>query len=136
MKSRIIVASLIKDGNKILLGQKPKGKGPYPDTWHIPGGGIDIGNENCRDAMIREIKEETGLKVKSLQEVAWDTDIEPDKHGEPTRYIFLQFTAELAGGKLAPGDDMERFEWVDINDLPKYNLNKPTKTLFGKLGYM
>ena len=60
MKNRLIVAALIRNGSKILLGKKPKGKGPSPDTWHIPGGGIEtlirakrvVKFENCQDAMI------------------------------------------------------------------------------------
>ena len=135
METRFIVASLIRDGNKILLGQKPKGKGPYPDSWHIPGGGLQK-NESCKGAMIREIREETGLKVKNLKEAAWDTDVEPDKHGKSTYYVFLQFKSDLLGGKLAPGDDMHHLEWVDIKDLPKYNLNKPTKIFFKKMGLL
>jgi len=86
--------------------------------------------------MKRKIREETGLKVKNLKEVAWDTDVEKDKHGEPTYYIFLQFTADVAGGKLAAGDDMAHFEWVDSKVLKKYRLNRPTKILLKKLGYL
>lgn len=136
MKTRLIVAAVIKNVDKILLGQKPKSKGPYPDTWHIPGGGINIENENCEDAILREIKEETGLKVKNLQRIAWDTDVEPDKNGDVTYYIFLQFVSDLAGGKLRAGDDMKHFEWVNIKNISNYNLNKPTKILFKKLGYL
>jgi len=136
MKNRLIVAAVIKNGDKILLGQKPKGRGPYPNTWHIPGGGINPDIENCEDAILREVKEETGLEVKNLKRAAWDTDIEPDKNGEPTYYIFLQFMSELAGGKLKAGDDMQHFEWIGVKDISQYNLNKPTKNLFKKLGYL
>lgn len=49
---REIVSALIfsKDG------------GVYTDCWHIPGGGIEEG-ENKVDALIREIKEETGINI-------------------------------------------------------------------------
>lgn len=136
MKSRIIVVGLIKKDNRILLGQKPPGKGPYPDTWHLPGGGVNLEEENCEDAIIREITEETGLQVKNLSKVAWDTDIEPDKNGEETYYIFLQFSCDYASGLLLVGDDIASFEWVDVNSLSNYNLNKPTKVLLEKLGYI
>lgn len=135
MKNRLIVSAVIKNGNKILLGRKPEGKGPYPDTWHIPGGGVNA-NESAEEAILREIKEETGLRVDNLVKVAWDTDTEPDKNGEEMYYFFLQFVCDFSSGTLRAGDDMHKFEWVDIKNLSKYNLNKPTKILFKKLGYL
>ena len=135
MKNRLIVSAVIKNGNKILLGKKPKNVGPYPNTFHIPGGGVNT-NENVEDAIIREVKEETGLEIKNLVKIAWDTDIEPDKKGEETYYTFLQFTCDFSSGNLKAGDDMHTFEWIDIKDLSNQKLNKPTKILFKKLGYL
>ena len=135
MKNRLVVVAIIKDKGKILLGQKSPGKEPYPNTWHIPGGGINI-NEKCEEALVREIKEETCLEIKNIEKVAWDTDIEPDKNGEDTYYIFLQYECNVAGGTLQTGDDIHHLEWVDVKDLKKYKLNKPTKVLFKKLGYL
>lgn len=135
METRVIVCALIQKGEHILLGQKPTGKGPYPNTWHIPGGGIYLGKENCEEAILREIKEETGLTIKNLKKIAWDTDIEPNKHNVPTYYIFLQYSCDYKNGKINSGDDIEHLEWVKKTNLGKYNLNTPTKKLFKKLGY-
>jgi len=136
MKSRLIVVGLIKKGDKFLIGQKTPGRGPYPDTWHIPGGGINMGEENTEEAVQREIKEETNLEVDNLERVNWDTDIEPDKRREETYYIFLQFICDYKSGDLVAGDDMHHFEWVKKEDLKSYNLNRPSKKLFKYLGYL
>ncbi len=136
MKTRLIVCAVIRKNDRTLLGKKPKGKGPYPDTWHIPGGGIDIGDETCEDAVIREIKEEIGITVKNLVKISWDSDTEPDKNNEETYYVFLQFMCDFAGGELAANDDIRELEWVDIRDLNKYKLNRPSKILFKKLGFI
>ena len=133
MKYRIVVVGLIRKGYQVLLGQKHPGKGPYPDTWHLPGGGVELEKENTEEAVIREIKEETNLTVKNLKRVVWDTDIEPDKHGEPTYYIFLQYVCDYESGKLVPGDDMYHFEWVNKNDVLKYNLNKRSRKMLESL---
>jgi 8-oxo-dGTP pyrophosphatase MutT (NUDIX family) len=61
---RIIVSALIlsKDG-KMLLGKKdPLKGGVYPDCWHLPGGGVDEGEE-LRRALAREVEEEVGLNI-------------------------------------------------------------------------
>ena len=136
MEHRIIVVGVVKKGTKILLGQKPPGKGPYPDTWHLPGGGINFGEETCEEAVQREIKEEAGIEVTNVQKASWDTDIEPNKHGVNTYYIFLDYTADYKQGELLPGDDMHHFEWVDKDKLLEYKLNKPSKILLKKLGYL
>lgn len=135
MKHKIIVSAVIKKKNKILLARKAVGRGPYPDTWHIPGGAVNYNTETCEEAIIREIKEETGIKVKNLEKIYWDTDIEPDKNGIPTYYIFLVFKCDYVSGGAA-GDDIENLEWTDIEKLSKYNLNRPNKILFKKMGYL
>lgn len=136
MKSRIIVSAVIRNEDKILLARKPAGKGPYPDTWHIPGGGVDPEKETCEEALIREIKEETGLKVDNIKKVAWDSDTIPDKNGIETYYVFLQFTCDTKEIEINVGDDLHHLEWVSIDELSKYNLNKPSRILFNKLRFL
>lgn len=136
MKHRVIVGALIMDGDMVLIGRKPPGIGPYPDTWHIPGGGVKLGEETCDEAVKREIAEETGLSVKNLKKIGWDEDREPDKKGEMTSYIFLQYTCELSGGTLKPGDDMQHFIWVKRSDLGKYEHCRPSQKLFKRLGLL
>lgn len=62
MKNRIRVAAIIVEGDKILLV-----KHVDPDTGHAwwvpPGGGIEVQDTNIFDCAIREVFEETNLKV-------------------------------------------------------------------------
>lgn len=46
-------------GPEVLL-TRTSGRGPHPGWWTLPGGGIDHG-EDAAAALIREVKEETGL---------------------------------------------------------------------------
>lgn len=136
MKHRIIVAAVIHNGHKILLGKKSPGRGPYPDAWHIPGGGVNLGEETCEEAILREIQEEAHIQVKNLEKVQWNTDIEPDKHGEPTYYVFLVYRCDYESGEIHAGDDLEDLQWVSIQELTNYNLNRPTSIYFKALGYI
>lgn len=53
-----------KDG-KLLMGKKDPSKGGvYPNVWHIPGGGVDEG-EDLLEAIIREVQEEVGIDITS-----------------------------------------------------------------------
>ena len=59
----IVCAILRSQDGKVLLGRKAKRSGAvYSDCWHIPGGGIEDG-ENQVDALRREVQEEVGLNI-------------------------------------------------------------------------
>lgn len=50
---------------RILLEERSKAVSHFPGLWSVPGGTVDKG-ESADQAVIREILEETGLKLKSL----------------------------------------------------------------------
>jgi len=81
------VSALIftKDG-KLFQGMKDPAKGGvYADCWHIPGGGIDEG-EDKRTALIREIQEETGIAYRHTKSSSLTTPVAANaKNGQRTR---------------------------------------------------
>jgi len=104
----------IKDG-KILLS-------PQWDGYDFPGGGVDKG-ERLEAAVIREVKEETGLDVTvgDLLLVADDFFVHP-RSGKPLHSVLLFYRCEVIGGSLSDEGltEFERgiaklAEWVDID---------------------
>lgn len=136
MNYRIVVSAVIHKEGQILLGKRKPGVAPYPDTWQIPGGGVNLGQETTEEAVQREVLEETGLRIKNLKKFDWDTDIEKNKHGVDTYYIFLTYTCDYESGELAAMDDMAHFEWVPKERIKQLELCRPSIVLFGKLGYI
>ncbi len=61
---RIAALVIFSSDGKILMGKKdPQKGGVYPDAWHIPGGGMEKGEE-LEDTAIREGEQEVlGLKI-------------------------------------------------------------------------
>jgi 8-oxo-dGTP pyrophosphatase MutT (NUDIX family) len=59
---RVAAYALILRGDQILLTRLAS-RISADEKWHLPGGGVDHG-ENPRDALIREISEETGLEAE------------------------------------------------------------------------
>ena len=136
MKARIIVAAVIEKDGKILLGQKRKDIGPYPNTWHLPGGGVNLDSESLEDAMKREITEETGLDVSAIERIGFDEDYEPDKKGEMTHYVFLVFKVVPKTMQTNPGDDIITLQWFKKSELQNLSLARPTTKLFKELGWL
>jgi A/G-specific adenine glycosylase len=63
---RIVIGLIKRDGD--LLIQKRKEDGLLGGLWEFPGGKVEAG-ESLEDAVLREIKEETGLDVLLEQEI-------------------------------------------------------------------
>ena len=148
--TRDIVAAIIlsKDG-KIFQGmKKTDGGGVYADCWHIPGGGVEEG-ETKENALVREIREETGIDLSPyLLELVDDSGSgESEKvlrdTGEKVLckmkffvYRVVLFDTYANDIKIVLNDDLEKYEWVNVADLQKRKLTPPSIELFKKLGYM
>ncbi|MGK0222760.1 MAG: 8-oxo-dGTP diphosphatase, partial [Limisphaerales bacterium] len=96
--TRVSAYGLVVDNENILLcrisDQLPRLKG----QWTLPGGGLEF-RESPIDAMIREVKEETGLLVESagLQEV---NSNEVDVNDTQYHGIRIIYMTNLLGGTL------------------------------------
>jgi nucleoside triphosphatase len=134
MKTRVCAVGIIEKDGKILLGRKVKDRGPYPNTWLLPGGGVEEG-ESAETAIKREIKEETGLEVTNLVKIGVNEDDEPNKYGEMTHYIFHGFKAEPLGN-YAKTDEFPTLEWVDVKKLGSLTHARPSMKLFKDLGWI
>src|SRR5581483_2719727 len=135
MKARVVVTTIIEKDNKILLGKKAKDVGPYPNAWHLPGGGVDLENESLEDAVRREIKEETGLDVAHMERVNFDEDYEPDKKGVKTHYVFLVYKVTPTTMDAHAADDIVEIKWFDKSELKNITLTRPSVKLFKELEY-
>ena len=110
-KAEFTVLCLIQDGNRILLQNRVK------DDWKgytLPGGHVEPG-ESFVDAVIREMKEETGLDIID-PELAGIKQF-PIKGG---RYIVVLFKVERFRGEVVSSDEGE-MEWVEYDKLSEVN---------------
>ncbi|NTU46283.1 NUDIX domain-containing protein [Candidatus Roizmanbacteria bacterium] len=135
MKTRVIVAAIVEKDGKYLFGKKAKDVPPYPNTWHILGGGVEEG-ETLTQAIERELWEEGHIRVSDLEEINVAEDDELNKHGEMIHYIFHVFKTKYASGDVTPGDDIAELAWFSPSEFAAIPLNRPTVSLFKKIGWL
>ncbi len=131
MKQRVIVSALVCKDNSYLFIEQNKVGGAYPGTLHIPGGGLEIG-EDPVDAIKRELSEEVNITVRNVRPFDFDADV-VDYRGESTQLVFLRFLADYESGTPKAGSDASRILWLDKDSLRNYPHNPPSIRLLTKL---
>ena len=118
------VGALIIRRNKIVLVER--GRDPLKGYWSLPGGLIEPG-EKIEDALVREVREETGLLVRPAKMFEIFERIMPDAAGRAEyHYILHDYLCRVVGGVLLAGDDAGRVAWVDRAALKKLPLTEGT----------
>lgn len=97
-----IAAGIVRQGDKILLVHQQGKADPFP-TWALPGGVVEEG-EYINDALVREIREETGLEVLKIGSLAYVTQhIEKDYQSVAFVFEIAEWQGEL---KIADPDEV------------------------------
>lgn len=130
--SRVIVSALVRRDDEYLFIKQRKAGGAYPDTLHIPGGGLEPG-ETPDVGVVREVREEVGIEVSDVRAVDFDWDVVLYK-GSPTLLVFLRFAAEYASGTPTASSDASEIVWVREDDLASGPHNPPSMRLLQRLG--
>lgn len=116
------VGAIIVCNGKILL-EKRKGE-PGKGKWSVPGGLVELG-ETTENAVIREVKEETGLDVADPQLIDVMDNIVRDENGEiKYHFVIIDYFLRLKGGEPKAADDAEELKWIPLNEVEKFDLTK------------
>ncbi len=135
MELKVLVVGVIKKDNQILLRKKPDGSPPYKETWYLFSG--ELKNDEIPEIVIKEaVKKHTGINIRMVKPINWDTEIKEDLDGVIKNFVYLDVECDYIDGELQKGEGIEKLEWVDIDKLAQYDIVPPSRVLFGKLGFL
>ena len=99
---------------KVLLIQR--GDEPYKGTWAFPGGFMNM-DETTEQCAIRELEEETGLKVKDVHQIGAYSKVDRDPRGRTITVAYLAIIDKPIS--VVGQDDAAKAEWWPISALPQ-----------------
>ncbi len=85
--------------------------------WSLPGGAVEE-NETLEQAVIREVKEETGLMVKVINIASINERFFEKKREQA---LFITLNVEIIGGEISivSPDEISEIKWMDISAAEK-----------------
>jgi 8-oxo-dGTP diphosphatase len=110
---RLTVDGVIVEEGKILLIKR--GNEPYKGLWALPGGFVEYG-ETTEKAVVREVKEETGLLCNIVKLVGVYSDPDRDPRGHTVSVVYM---LKVSTGGVSAGDDAVKARWFPVDELPE-----------------
>ena len=98
---------------KVLLIQR--GSEPFKGGWAFPGGFMNM-DETTEQCAIRELEEETGLRVSNLRQIGAYSKVDRDLRGRIVTVAYLAIVDEPIA--VSGQDDAAKAEWWPMSDLP------------------
>ncbi len=121
-KPGVGIGAMILKNNKVLLGKRHSDSDKADSelhgegTWTMPGGKLHFG-EGFKDAVYREVFEETGIKInkENLKFVSVTNDIVKDAHFVTIGFLCEDFEGEP---KVMEPDEITEWKWFELDNLP------------------
>ncbi len=109
-----VSAAIIRDGRVLIVR---RARPPAYGVFTLPGGGVEAG-ETLREAVIREIEEETALTIEPLGLAGYREAIARDADGKVERhFVILPFAARWVAGEVALNDELAEARWLVPSEL-------------------
>jgi len=106
----VCVGAVVVSDDRLLMVRR--GRGPAQGEWSVPGGRVEWG-ETLAEAVVRELREETGLDGVCGELVGWVERLDADHH-----YVILDFrVVVLDDASPVAGDDALEATWVPLESI-------------------
>jgi len=99
--------------NEVLLMYE--GDMPYHKQWVLPGGYVRP-DETVEQTVIREVEEETGLKVAYTKLIGLYEDFLIENY-EPINHVIAAYKVEVVGGRIVFSKEAMAYKWLTLKEV-------------------
>ncbi|WP_024800178.1 NUDIX hydrolase [Nocardia sp. BMG51109] len=110
---QLVVGAVLQSGDKILLLQRPADDF-MGGIWELPSGKVEPG-EALDQALIREVKEETGLDVTHIARYLGEFDYQSGS-GKKSRQF--NFAVDVAAAEPVELQEHDAYAWTNLTEEP------------------
>ena len=114
---------VVRDGQVLLIR---RGKPPLYGRWVVPGGTVELG-ETLEQALVREMEEETCLRVEPIEVLTVFDRIEREGERVVYHYVIVDYLCRYGSGEARAASDALDVAWASPDRLAGYDL--PPKAL-------
>jgi 8-oxo-dGTP diphosphatase len=113
-----VSAAIFRNGHVLIVR---RARAPSHGVYTLPGGGVELG-ETLEAAVIREVREETGLDIEPLalagyrQLIARDANDKIERH-----FVILPFAARWLAGEISLNEELAEANWLLPSQLAGLN---------------
>ena len=127
INQKVVVGGVIVNENV----QRASDEEAYPDLWEVPSGKKES-LEKVTNAVLREVKEETGLTAEIIKMIdVFNFSVEKsDEIRDVTQINFLLKLVDNSEVKLS--NEHQNFAWITKDEINNYNLSEETKSAITK----
>ena len=93
-----------------------RGDEPFKGCWAFPGGFMDM-DETTEQCAIRELEEETGLKVSKVYQIGAYSKVDRDPRGRTITVAYLAIVDKPVA--VSGQDDAAKAQWFPLSALPE-----------------
>jgi 8-oxo-dGTP diphosphatase len=105
-----VSAAVFRDGRILIVR---RAQPPAVGLYTLPGGVVELG-ETLAEAVVREVREETGLEIEPLALVGFRQVISRDANGRIERhFVILPFAARWLGGEVMLNEELAEARWLE-----------------------
>lgn len=104
----------------------------WNNKFTVPGGHIELG-ERAEDAIKREVKEETGLDVQSVELLLVQQAIYPKHYYKAEHFIFMDYICHTKSSEVKlDGRELQEFVWLKPEESLKLDMEDYTRNFVNK----